>query len=602
MNDSRCSHCGASLDAEGACPKCLMVVGLETDAALPFGGGDVRAPDLRGFTILGEVGRGGMGVVYQARHERLERTVAIKVLPPEMRHVPGFAERFRREACAMAGLSHQNVVAVHDFGESNGVFYLVMEFVEGVNLRQLMQEGMNREQALDVVDQVCDALQYAHEEGVVHRDIKPENILIDKKGRVKLGDFGLAKMLGSADTRLTASRHVMGTPHYMAPEQVNAPLEVDHRADVYALGVVLYELLTGEVPIGQFAPPSERGRGDARLDDVVLRALEHSPERRFQSASELQLALWGQPEAARGSTGTASATPRARAPIPASRGSRHQTQPLPFWLQYWELPLCALGVLGCLAPWGTSRVVARELMGIETAGGAITFVAFVILPAVWLGLRSRRIAVPLPVYFVTGAGALAGVVIAEQSVRGNRSFLVATGAIAVGVMIGGALRLCRRGLAQLGRITVPDPLATRVKVATMIVALGGVSTFFLPWYRVHRGWSYYRPIRGYESVYGGTVFGFFLAILVALVVSRGLALRRWDGWVSLGGGLAAVLVSLACMADRSLFGEATIVAIGTGLGCAVGGLIMLLNARNRNPTFLASGTWPGARPDPGSPR
>lgn len=166
-----------------------------------------------------------------------------------------------------------------------------MEFVDGVNLRQLLHDGkLQPAEALKIVPQVCEALQFAHDEGIVHRDIKPENILLDRKGRVKIADFGLAKLLGRdvADHKLTATHQVMGTPHYMAPEQIEKPLTVDHRADIYSLGVVFYEMLTGELPLGRFAPPSQRVRIDVRLDEVVLRALEREPERRFQNVSEVK--------------------------------------------------------------------------------------------------------------------------------------------------------------------------------------------------------------------------------------------------------------------------------------------------------------------------
>jgi serine/threonine protein kinase len=169
-----------------------------------------------------------------------------------------------------------------------------MEFVDGVNLRQLQKAGrLSPREALQIVPQICDALQYAHDEGVVHRDIKPENVLVDRKGRVKIADFGLAKILGCDPEalRLTGEGQVMGTPHYMAPEQVEHPLTVDHRADIFSLGVVFYEMLTGELPLGKFQPPSRKVQVDVRLDDVVLHALEKEPERRYQQVSEVKSAV-----------------------------------------------------------------------------------------------------------------------------------------------------------------------------------------------------------------------------------------------------------------------------------------------------------------------
>jgi predicted Ser/Thr protein kinase len=240
--------------------------------------------------VLDLVGHGGMGAVYKARHVGLDRLVAVKILPPEVSRDAAFAERFTREARALARLSHPNIVTVFDFGRSD-VYYLVMEFVEGANLRHLIEAGaVTPQEALAIVPQICDALQYAHEEGIVHRDIKPENILLDKRGRVKIADFGLAKLLGRSDPQhtLTASHQVMGTLRYMAPEQMEGARTVDHRADIYSLGVVFYELLTGELPIGRFSPPSKKVQIDVRLDEVVLRALAKEPEQRYQHASEVK--------------------------------------------------------------------------------------------------------------------------------------------------------------------------------------------------------------------------------------------------------------------------------------------------------------------------
>jgi len=241
--------------------------------------------------MLELVGQGGMGAVYKARQPGLDRLVAIKILPPEIGPDASFAERFTREARALARLSHNHIVSVYDFGEADGLFFILMEYVDGVNLRQTIQSGgLSPQQALAIVPQICEALQFAHDEGIVHRDIKPENILIDKRGRVKIADFGIAKLLGTGatDDSLTATHQVMGTLRYMAPEQMQGSREVDHRADIYSLGVVFYELLTGELPMGKFAPPSKKVQIDVRLDEVVLRALEQDPEQRYQHASDVK--------------------------------------------------------------------------------------------------------------------------------------------------------------------------------------------------------------------------------------------------------------------------------------------------------------------------
>jgi predicted Ser/Thr protein kinase len=259
--------------------------------------------------IVELLGRGGMGAVYKARQPAIDRWVALKVLPPQATARPGFAERFNREARALARLNHPNIVALHEFGQVGGMPYFVMEYVEGLTLRRLVQSGrLEPRQALGIVPQICEALQFAHDEGVVHRDIKPENILIDKKGRVKIADFGIAKIMGgTSPTALPASNRegrrnetepgkltqdqVLGTPNYMAPEQQEHPERVDHRADIYSLGVVFYEMLTGELPLGKFAPPSLKVEVDVRLDEVVLHALEKEPDRRYQQAKQVKSAV-----------------------------------------------------------------------------------------------------------------------------------------------------------------------------------------------------------------------------------------------------------------------------------------------------------------------
>ena len=310
--DRKCGRCGAPLAAdapEGLCPRCLMGLNLATQTEAPgaeVGPDGTRvvppprqpAPPLeeirRQFPqleVLECLGHGGMGVVYKARQPRLNRFVALKILVREKEKDPRFAERFTREAQALARLNHPNIVTVYDFGETNGLYYLLMEFVDGMNLRQLLQSRkLAPEEALVIVPSICEALQYAHQQGIVHRDIKPENILLDKQGRVKIADFGIAKLLG-ADGRvesLTGEQGVLGTPHYMAPEQVEKPSVVDHRADIFSLGVVFYEMLTGELPLGKFAPPSRMVKMDVRLDEVVLHALEKEPALRYQQVSQVK--------------------------------------------------------------------------------------------------------------------------------------------------------------------------------------------------------------------------------------------------------------------------------------------------------------------------
>lgn len=305
-SSSPCPRCGAPVPAEapgGECPKCLLqAVVAPTEPTSPAADArdwptleEVQAafPELQ---VEGEIGRGGMAVVFKARQSHLDRTIALKILAPWLAGEPGFAERFSREARVLAKLNHPNIVTIHDFGQAARFFYLLMEFVDGVNLRQAMQAGrFTPEQALGLVPKICDALQYAHGEGVLHRDIKPDNILLDGKGRVKIADFGIAKLGGEAElpSMLTRSGMQLGTPAYMAPEQMENPGDVDHRADIYSLGVVLYEMLTGELPLGRFAAPSEKSAVDGRIDEIVFRTLEKERERRYQSAEEMKTRVEG---------------------------------------------------------------------------------------------------------------------------------------------------------------------------------------------------------------------------------------------------------------------------------------------------------------------
>ena len=312
-NMPNCPRCGATLPTDapkGLCPRCLATMNLATEtvltgadslAAQPLLSPAELAPHFPQLEILECLGRGGMGVVYKARQKSLNRFAALKLLAPERVSDAKFAQRFTHEAQALATLNHPSIVTIYDFGQAGGFYFLLMEFVDGVNLRQAMKAGrFTPEQALAVVPPVCEALQYAHEHGIVHRDIKPENLLLDKEGRVKIADFGIARMLGG-DARMTPSdkpqtkstenegtlASAAGTPQYMAPEQ-KAHRTTDHRADIYSLGVVLYEMLTGELPADKLQPPSRKVQIDVRLDEIVLRALEKSPELRYQTAVEFR--------------------------------------------------------------------------------------------------------------------------------------------------------------------------------------------------------------------------------------------------------------------------------------------------------------------------
>ncbi len=319
-----CPKCGNELPENapsGICPKCLMQAGFAgtsqthpqstTDsAATQYRPGAFVPPEPNSLAeyfpqlqIIELAGFGGMGAVYRARQPKLDRNVALKIIRPEAANDAAFAQRFNREAQALARLSHSHIVTIHDFGEVNisnrdgdserthKLYYFLMEYVDGTNLRQLIHAGnLQPEQAFLIVPQICEALQYAHDQGVVHRDIKPENILVDRNGKVKIADFGLAKLASdsSNDQPLTGTHQVMGTPNYMAPEQMQGTRAVDHRADIYSLGVIFYEMLTGQIPAGHFEPPSKKVSIDIRLDQVVLRSLSSEPARRYQNVSEVK--------------------------------------------------------------------------------------------------------------------------------------------------------------------------------------------------------------------------------------------------------------------------------------------------------------------------
>lgn len=245
-----------------------------------------------GYKLLELVGKGGMGEVHRAVQLSLERRVAVKLLASNLAQEAGFVARFEKEAAALAQLSHPNIVSIVDKGKACDTYYLVMEFVEGPSLRELQKNGITPAAALRALADVARAIDYAHGRGIVHRDLKPENILIDAQaGNIaKVSDFGLAGFLEGQPNRfdVTATHVAMGTLAYMAPEQRVDAKNADARADIYSLGVMLYELLVGEPPMGSYSPPSAKVSGlDVRLDAVVERCLKPDPRDRYQKASEL---------------------------------------------------------------------------------------------------------------------------------------------------------------------------------------------------------------------------------------------------------------------------------------------------------------------------
>jgi len=420
--EKNCQQCGAELPANapgGVCPKCVMKLGLPTGvdpekpaaadgqgavptSATPPGGFVPPEPaelneKLPGLEIIELLGQGGMGAVYKARQKQLDRIVALKILPPEVGKDPAFAERFAREARSLAKLNHPHIVTLYEFGQSDdSLYYFIMEFVDGTDLRHVIRTGeLACDQALVIVPQICEALQYAHEEGIVHRDIKPENIFLDKRGGVKIGDFGLAKLLDRPATAftLTQTRQGMGTPLYMAPEQIEGAHQVDHRADIYSLGVVFYEMLTGELPLGRFDPPSQKVHVDVRLDEVVLHTLEKEPRRRYQQVSEVKTDI-----EAIGVAAMPDEPAEKSPPAVSSRKKDYATsedEPEKAW-QHVRIPAIGLvvtGLIGLLGLVGVLLLLGCFSLGLANGGFAVAPVAILFvscLPALIILTGGRR--------------------------------------------------------------------------------------------------------------------------------------------------------------------------------------------------------------------
>ncbi|MEV6012260.1 protein kinase [Streptomyces sp. NPDC051976] len=318
------------------------------------------------YELVERIGRGGMGTVHRAVDHRLRRTVAVKTLSAGMAAHGEFRSRFQREAHAAAALNHPAVATVHDVGEeldgADPVLFLVMEYVDGTTLAELVRRGpLPVQQAVNVVCEVLDALAHSHEHGIVHRDIKPGNVMLTRAGTAKVLDFGIAKALSEAATRVTSTGVAVGTPAYLSPEQINGA-DIDPRCDVYAVGCLLHELLTGAPPFtGESpfvvmhqhlakdpVPPSQRDpRLPAALDPVILRALSKDRADRFPNAAAMRLALTealGGTAAAetRTAVGHATAPPTPPASSPGvPRGLRPSLRPL---LSFDG----AIGILGCL--------------------------------------------------------------------------------------------------------------------------------------------------------------------------------------------------------------------------------------------------------------
>ncbi len=311
-----CSRCGNKLaDGSKFCPAC----GLDLSSLGPVSGktgqsGErteeevVREALKDEYEIIGELGRGGMAIVFRGRDKHLDREVAIKVLPFSLAFDAEFVERFQREARTAAKLEHPHIIPIYRVGRSGRVIYFVMKFLRGASLSDVLQERgkLPAAEIRKLLAETASALGYAHQNGVVHRDIKPDNIMFDEGGRAVLTDFGIAK--AGTGTRLTGTGMVIGTPHYMSPEQVRAQ-PLDGRSDIYSLGIVAYQCLVGSVPfdgedafsigykhITELLPePVLKAAGDVRLFGIIRKMTAKAPEDRYQTAEELLAALEGRP-------------------------------------------------------------------------------------------------------------------------------------------------------------------------------------------------------------------------------------------------------------------------------------------------------------------
>ena len=279
-----------------------MMGGVDDDSADPSPPSAWSPPEveelqelLSDYEVIELIGRGGMGAVYKARQPTLDRLVAIKVLPV-IRDELGvdFVARFRNEARLMARMNHPGIVHVYDFGElPGGMCFFVMEFVAGTDVARMVKANgkLPPEHAASITAEVCAALHYAHEAGVVHRDIKPANILVSTDGQVKVADFGLAKGHDPAAGGVTGTGLTLGTPDYAAPESLISGMLVDHRADLYGVGVMLYNMLTGDVPRGVFKPVSKQVGARTSFDDIIRKAMSADREHRYQTAVAMKTAV-----------------------------------------------------------------------------------------------------------------------------------------------------------------------------------------------------------------------------------------------------------------------------------------------------------------------
>ena len=245
------------------------------------------------YLLTGKIGKGGVAEIYKGRQESLNRDVAIKILLPKLSCDPDIVRRFERESLVIAKLNHPNIVHVIDRGAVGGRCYFVMEYIDGASMREVINsESIPLKRKLEMVVEVCKALDYAHKNGVIHRDIKPANILIDRQGNARVADFGIAQIVSAPEGEMTALDIVMGTLSYMSPEQKVSSTDVDQTTDIYAVGIILYEILVRKKPFGHFKTPSEIDpRINPKFDEIVLKCMAQESKDRYQTAVQLKDAI-----------------------------------------------------------------------------------------------------------------------------------------------------------------------------------------------------------------------------------------------------------------------------------------------------------------------
>ncbi len=376
LNSGRCEYCGTWVDTNflGKAKKSVGIhpalakryasskepgvtqtrapsqVSTIHDGLIP----DTIEPAIPGYELLESIGKGAMGSVYRAKHLASGRFAAVKILSTEMSSRADLVARFERESAALSSLRHPNVVAIYDLGSASRVHYFCMEYIEGTTLRRYLKNGpVQLAQAIQFARQILKGLGAAHERGIIHRDLKPENVLVDKgEDRLVLVDFGLAGLMNEAANphpNLTRSRVTMGTVNYMAPEQHLDAKRVDQRSDLYSVGVIFYECVMGDLPLGRFALPSERGyKAPDLLDKILSRALARDPETRFQTTVQFDGALNELEEALKDFDFTTPAAGERISYAPQPRQSEYPTQwaTVPPWV---KKPAFSIGATALVA-------------------------------------------------------------------------------------------------------------------------------------------------------------------------------------------------------------------------------------------------------------